>query len=186
MHLIDTFLYHADVGWFKEKYFQESLSGPFTNAKTQELPGALPPGPPTGLCPWTPPGALEGVPGPHAVRRSSRFARYVFMDSKLLALTRRTNTKFVPTGLIEWQRCSVKIRVLTALHARHLQMGVPPPPGPRAKNVWTFQNFKTRLRGIPTALRCTVHWVMVREHAGKRGFPKMAAEFPGSACCSHR
>ena len=102
-HLIETFLYHADVGWFnnvkRKIYFQESLSGPFTNAKTQELPGALPPAPPPGLCPWTPPGALERAPGPHAVRRSARFARSAFMDSKLLALTRRTNTKLVPTGL---------------------------------------------------------------------------------------
>ena len=55
----------------KKKYFQESLSRLFTNAKTQELPGALPPGPP--------PGALERAPGPHAVRRSARFA---FMESK--------------------------------------------------------------------------------------------------------
>ena len=45
----------------------------------------------------TPPGALERAPGPHAVRRSARSA---FMDSNLLALTLRTNTKFVPTGLI--------------------------------------------------------------------------------------
>ena len=80
----------------KEKYFQESLSGHFTDAKTQELPGALPPGPPPGLCPWTPPGALERAPGPHAVRRSARSA---FMDNKFLAMTRRTNIKFVPTGL---------------------------------------------------------------------------------------
>ena len=36
------------------------------------------------------------APGPHAVTRSARFA---FMDSKLLALTRRTKTKFLPTGL---------------------------------------------------------------------------------------
>ena len=27
------------------------------------------PGPPPGLCPWTPPVALERAPGPHAVRR---------------------------------------------------------------------------------------------------------------------
>ena len=68
---------------FKEKkYFQESLSGPFTNAKTQELPGALPPGPPLGLCSWTPPGAHELAPGPHAIRRSARFARSAFMVSK--------------------------------------------------------------------------------------------------------
>ena len=31
------------VDLMKKKYFQESLSGPFTNAKTQELPGALDP-----------------------------------------------------------------------------------------------------------------------------------------------
>ena len=36
--------------------------------KNQELPGALPPGPPPGRCPWTPPGALERAPGPHAVK----------------------------------------------------------------------------------------------------------------------
>ena len=35
--------------------------------KTRELPGALPPGPPSGLRPWTPPGALKQAPGPHAV-----------------------------------------------------------------------------------------------------------------------
>ena len=65
-----------------------SLSGPFINAKTQELPGA-------------PPGALERAPGPHAIRRSVRFAHAAFMDSKFLALTRRTNTKFVLTGQIK-------------------------------------------------------------------------------------
>ena len=42
------------------------------NAKTQELPGALPPGPPPGRCPWTPPGALKRAPGPPAVKRSLR------------------------------------------------------------------------------------------------------------------
>ena len=47
-----------------------------------------------GAAPWTPAGALPLDP---AVRRSARFA---FMDSEFLALTRRTNTKFVPTGLI--------------------------------------------------------------------------------------
>ena len=38
------------------------------NPETQELPGALPPGPPLGRCPWAPPGALERAPGPHAVK----------------------------------------------------------------------------------------------------------------------
>ena len=33
--------------------------------RSQELPGASPPGPPPGLCPWTPPGALRQAPGPH-------------------------------------------------------------------------------------------------------------------------
>ena len=42
------------------------------NAKTQELPGALPPGPPPGRCPWTPSGALKRAPGPPAVNRSLR------------------------------------------------------------------------------------------------------------------
>ena len=40
----------------------------FRGLKTQELPGALPPGPPPGRCPWTPPGVLERAPGPHAVK----------------------------------------------------------------------------------------------------------------------
>ena len=77
-HLIKTFPI-PDLDWFKaKKYFQESLSRLFTNAKPQKLPRALPPGPPPGLCPWTPPGALEWATGPHAVRRSA------FMDSKYL------------------------------------------------------------------------------------------------------
>ena len=44
-------------------------------------------------------GALERAPGPHPVRRFTRFAWSAFMDSKFLALTRRINTKFVPMGL---------------------------------------------------------------------------------------
>ena len=36
------------------------------------LPGASPPGPPPGLCPWTPPGALTRAPGPHAFRLALR------------------------------------------------------------------------------------------------------------------
>ena len=108
-HLIETFLYHADVGWLKKKYFQESLSGHFTDAKTQELPGALPPGPPPGLCPWTPPGALERAPGPHTVRRSACFARSAFMDNRFLAMIRRTNIIFVPTGLISATECPIGI-----------------------------------------------------------------------------
>ena len=67
--------------------------------KTQELPRTLSPGPPPGFCPWTPPVALERVPGPQAVRRSAHFVRSTFMDSKLLTLPRPTNTKFVLTGL---------------------------------------------------------------------------------------
>ena len=46
---------------------QESSPKAFKIAKTPELPGALPPGPPPGRCPWTPPGALKRAPGPHAV-----------------------------------------------------------------------------------------------------------------------
>ena len=32
----------------------------FLHLKTQELPGASPPGPHQGLCPWTPQGPLSG------------------------------------------------------------------------------------------------------------------------------
>ena len=38
---------------------QESVPMAFKKGKTPELPGALPPGPPPGHCPWTPPGALR-------------------------------------------------------------------------------------------------------------------------------
>ena len=40
--------------------------------------GLRPLDPHQGRCPWTPPGALKRVPGPHAVmgERSARFARY--------------------------------------------------------------------------------------------------------------
>ena len=50
-----------------EKLCEERRFGVWKTLKTQELPGALPPGPPPGRCPWTPPGALERAPGPHAV-----------------------------------------------------------------------------------------------------------------------
>ena len=43
----------------KEKLCEERRFGVL---KTQELPRALPPGPPLGRCPWTPPGALERAP----------------------------------------------------------------------------------------------------------------------------
>ena len=52
----------------KEKLCEERRFGVLKTLKTQELPGALPPGPPPGRCPWTPPGALERAPGPHAVK----------------------------------------------------------------------------------------------------------------------
>ena len=52
----------------KEKLCEERRFGVLKPLKTQELPGALPPGPPPGRCPWTPPGALERAPGPHAVK----------------------------------------------------------------------------------------------------------------------
>ena len=52
----------------KEKLCEERRFGVWKTLKTQELPGALPPGPPPGRCPWTPPGALERAPGPHAVK----------------------------------------------------------------------------------------------------------------------
>ena len=54
---------------------------------------------PVGALPLDPPGALEWAPGILPVGHSARFSRSAFMDSKLLTLTRRTNTKFVPTGL---------------------------------------------------------------------------------------
>ena len=61
----------------KEKLCEERRFGVLKTLKTQELPGALPPGPPPGRCPWTPPGALERAPGPHAVKtlRSLRSLR---------------------------------------------------------------------------------------------------------------
>ena len=52
----------------KEKLCEERRFGVLKALKTQELPGALPPGPPPGRFPWTPPGALERAPGPHAVK----------------------------------------------------------------------------------------------------------------------
>ena len=52
----------------KEKLCEERRFGVLKALKTQELPGALPPGPPPGRCPWTPPGALKRAPGPHAVK----------------------------------------------------------------------------------------------------------------------
>ena len=81
---IETFLYHADVGWFKN-ISRKAILGLLQMLKPKSFRGAAP-GPPTG--------ALERAPGPHDVRRSA------FMNTKLLALTRRTNTKFVPKGLI--------------------------------------------------------------------------------------
>ena len=61
----------------EEKLCEERRFGVFKTLKTQELPGALPPGPPPGRCPWTPPGALQRAPGPHAVKtlRSLRSLR---------------------------------------------------------------------------------------------------------------
>ena len=52
----------------KEKLCEERRFGVFETLKTQELLGALPPGPPPGHFPWTPPGALERAPGPHTVK----------------------------------------------------------------------------------------------------------------------
>ena len=52
----------------KEKLCEERRFGVLKTLKTQELPGALPPGPPPGRCPWAPPGALERAPGPHAFK----------------------------------------------------------------------------------------------------------------------
>ena len=50
---------------------QESLPEAIKIAKTAELPGALPPGPLLGLCPWTPLGALKLAPGPHTMMASA-------------------------------------------------------------------------------------------------------------------
>ena len=44
--------------------------------KTQELPGAPPPGPPPGALPLDPAGGLRRPPGPPAFMRSARVARY--------------------------------------------------------------------------------------------------------------
>ena len=61
----------------KEKLCEERRFGVLKTLKTHELPGALPPGPPPGRCPCTPPGALKRAPGPHAVKtlRSLRSLR---------------------------------------------------------------------------------------------------------------
>ena len=49
----------------------DHLEGPYL-LKTRELPGAPPPGPPAGVCPCTPPGALRRAPGPHPYEALSR------------------------------------------------------------------------------------------------------------------
>ena len=61
----------------KGKLCEERRFGVLKTLKNQDLPGALPPGPPPGRCPWTPPGVLERAPGPHAVKtlRSLRSLR---------------------------------------------------------------------------------------------------------------
>ena len=72
----------------KEKYIsRRAFVGLLQMLKPKSFPGRCPLDPRRG-----------SAPGPHAVRRSARFA---FMDSKLFALTRRTNTRFIPTGLLE-------------------------------------------------------------------------------------
>ena len=70
---------------------EERRFGVLKTLKTQEikLPGALPPGPPPGRCPWTPPGALERASGPHAgkVRGSARYASSALFGHKLFFST---------------------------------------------------------------------------------------------------
>ena len=57
---------------------REGLPKGFLCAKTHELPGAPPPGPPPGALPLDPTGALKRAPGPHAVR----LARYARSNSR--------------------------------------------------------------------------------------------------------
>ena len=77
----------------KEKQCEERRFGVWKTLKTQELPGALPPGPPLGRCPWTPPGALERAPGPHAVKtlRSLRSLRSTWTQTIILQHPAVTN-----------------------------------------------------------------------------------------------
>ena len=77
----------------KEKLCQERRFWVLKTLKTQELPGALPPGPPPGCCPWTLPGALKRAPGPHAVRtlRSLRSLRSTWTQTTLIQPPAVTN-----------------------------------------------------------------------------------------------
>ena len=86
--------------------------------KTQELPGALPPGPPSGRCPWTPPGALERAPGPHAVKtlRSLRSLRSTWTQTIFIQHPAVTN----PAHAHDILDCSIKVytkKGRTALYA---------------------------------------------------------------------
>ena len=77
----------------KEKLCEERHFGVLKTLKTQELPGALPTGPPPGRGPWTPPGALERAPGPHAVKtlRSLRSLRSTWTKTILIQHPAVTN-----------------------------------------------------------------------------------------------
>ena len=58
--------------------FQMLRSNTLSFVNIAELPGASPPGPPPGRCPWTPPGALRRAPGPHAVGGSASRSHSAF------------------------------------------------------------------------------------------------------------
>ena len=77
----------------KEKLCEERRFGVWKTLKTQELPGALPPGTPPGRCPWTPPGALQRAPRPHAVKtlRSLRSLRSTWTQTIFLQHPAVTN-----------------------------------------------------------------------------------------------
>ena len=98
----------------KEKLCEERRFGV---SKTQELPGALPPGPPLGRCPWSPPGALERAPGPHAVKtlRSLRSTWTQTISIQHPAVTNPAHAKALLPILLPHQ----EIITIISLHLRH-------------------------------------------------------------------
>ena len=66
--------------------------------KPKSFRGRCPLDPRRGSAPLPRQWSLERKPGPFAVRRSARFARPAFMDSKSVGLTRRTNTQIRSNG----------------------------------------------------------------------------------------
>ena len=90
----------------KEKICEERRFGVWKTLKTQELPGALPPGPPPGRCPWTPPGALERAPGPHAVKtlRSLRstWTQTIFLQHPAVTNPAHAHVHVTLYGYVFW------------------------------------------------------------------------------------